>query len=159
VFILGVLETSFLPHFQLLGATPFLVLAFITALSFKNRGIFHIFLAFAAGAYFDYISNGFPYTFLIVFLLTALIVRFFLYRDTSYDVLPTYLGSLALGTIAIYLFQIGTLIKVNFIGWQSYLLTIVSGLVLTLLAGYAIYVLLSPYFDWLTKESQEKFRG
>jgi rod shape-determining protein MreD len=156
---LGVLETSFLPHFKLFGAVPFITLSFIVALSLKNKGYFHILIAFATGFYFDFVSNGFPHTFLIVFVLTVLVTKAFLYRDTSYDIMPSYLGTLGIATLVIYLFQIQTLIQINFIGWQNYIITVAVGIFLTLLFGYAMFKLLGKYFDWLAKESEERFRG
>jgi rod shape-determining protein MreD len=157
--IFGVLETSFLPHFKLFGAAPFITLAFIVALSLKNRGYFHIFIAFAAGLYFDFVSNGTPYTFLAIFILTVIVTKAFLYRETSYDIMPSFLGTLTVSSLLIYLLQLPTIVKVDFVGWQNYLLTVVTGVLMTILFGYILFTILGGYFDWLAKASEERFRG
>ena len=158
IFAFALIETSLLPHFKILGAVPFITLALIAAISVKYRGFAHLFVAFAAGLYFDFISSGVPGLFTGVFVTVALLGRVVFFRDTGYDSTQSFLWLLGLSALFLYLVNGYILVGLSFSGWQSYLIIAVSGVVLTMLVGSAILRFSDGFVSWLNKESEERFR-
>jgi cell shape-determining protein MreD len=112
-------------------------------------------VAFLAGVIFDFAGTGNIGEFTIIFLLTVLIGRVVFYRKTSYASISSFVVLLLISTLLIYAWQIPLLSSDNFVGWQSFAKTFISGLVLTLAAGVIIYKIFGSYFNWYQKKTEK----
>jgi hypothetical protein len=148
-------ELSFGHHFLIFNSTAYITLAFLVSLSFRSRNYFQIFLALIAGLLFDFASvYRFP-VFTTIFLLVMLSGRVFFYRKTSYNSLSTYIIFLFISSLMIYLISLPILFDNNFLGWQNYLITTVTGVLLTILVGLIIHRVLEPYYNWLDRKTEK----
>jgi len=148
-------ELSFGHHFLIFNSTAYITLAFLVSLSFRSRNYFQIFLALIAGLLFDFASvYEFP-VFTTIFLMVMLLGRVIFYRKTSYKSLSTYIIFLLISSLMIYLISFPILFDNNFLGWQNYLITTVTGVLLTILVGLVIYRILEPYYNWLDRKTEK----
>lgn len=153
-----IIETSLLPFFQIFGAVPFVFLAFLSLLSVRYQGIFHIFIAFIAGLFFDAVSSGFPGVFTIVFISNAMIGRTFFYKDTGYNSTQSFYILLGTSAVILYVIQgIGLLLSGDLIWWDFGVVSLI-GVILTLITGFVVMKYLETFVEWLNKKAVERFR-
>lgn len=155
-FILFFAEVSLLPHLLPSLLIPLLLLPFISIISLKDKTIFPIFLAGFFGILTDaVVGNSIP-IFSIAYLVTVLISKFFLSKFLSYGEFRANLINLSLAMTIIY----GTDIALNLVNIHSWgwLFLLATNVLLTFLVLMVYLWLGQPYFSWIEKETEERFR-
>lgn len=154
--VLFFLEVSVLPHFWFYLAGPFLFLPFLSIISLRDRTIFPIILAAALGLVSDSVSGNVIPVFLIAYLAVTLISKVFMSKFTSYGEIRANIINITIGMFIIY----GTdlVLTMGNIKGLQWLLPILINMSVTYLLLIIYIIAGQKYFNWLEKETEERFR-
>jgi rod shape-determining protein MreD len=148
---LSFLTVSLFPHFRILGVVPLLPLFFIIQFAYFRKGFEPILLAAVSGIFLDLFS---PYPFgfyLLLFLLTATIVRYFFdegLRRLSYG---HYILTASVAILIYYLAQFGMLWFEGVRPTVMAIRPVVSGILINAVFASILYLFGVWYFEEVIK--------
>jgi len=156
-FALSIMGISFLPHFWPYLTTPILVLPYLAIISIKDKTIYPYFLALLAGLIYDSATRLTLPLYTLLFISIILFSKFLFSKLTSYSVNRAIYILVLVGYIISIFFSYDVIIS----SYQNVSLYIL--LIINILAVFTESFLLlrfgGKYFDWIEKETRERFRG
>jgi len=156
-FLLSILGISFLPHFWPYLTTPILVLPYLAIISIKDKTIYPYFMALFAGVIYDVATKLTLPLYTLLFIFIILISKFLFSKLTSYSINRAIYILVAIGFIISVSFSYETVI--NSYQYSSLYILLVTNLFALFIESFLLLHFGGRYFDWIEKETSERFRG
>jgi len=157
VLLLTVLQTSFLPHFELLGSVPNLILVFIVSWCILKNYKNGLFSAVLGGFLLDLFSSTFFGINMISLTVTMIVTYLVISNFVDMNNIYTRIGMISLATLFYYLFILLIFFILEFfdlklIGylqplWQK----ILGGIVLNIILMFLFYRFVNFFRDFSTR--------